>query len=229
MKKCGICNVIKDDTEFHKRTASKDGLAAKCKVCASEYNSQYGKDNREKLTIRQKNWKIDNKEKYKENVVQYRNQTRDKRLSQMNQYYQNNKEKLRQYGNQYYIDNKEIYIESGRKQQKKYGVDPIYTLRRNMRSRLTQFRKNKTKKTCELIGCNWEQLKNYLESKFQDGMSWNNYSYYGWHIDHIIPLSSAITKDDIEKLCHYTNLQPLWGSDNLKKSNKILTDGKEDK
>ena len=83
-------------------------------------------------------------------------------------------------------------------------------------------RKNKTKKTCELIGCNWEQLKKYLESKFQQGMSWENYAYYGWHIDHIIPLASASNREEMEKLCHYTNLQPLWAQDNLSKGDKIV-------
>jgi len=52
-------------------------------------------------------------------------------------------------------------------------------------------------------------------------MSWENHSIHGWHIDHIIPLSSANNKEDLYKLCHYTNLQPLWAKDNLLKSNKI--------
>jgi hypothetical protein len=51
-------------------------------------------------------------------------------------------------------------------------------------------------------------------------MSWDNYGK--WHIDHIIPLSSANNEDEVYKLCHHTNLQPLWAEDNLKKSNKIL-------
>ena len=52
-------------------------------------------------------------------------------------------------------------------------------------------------------------------------MSWETHSLYGWHIDHIIPLSSAKTEEEIYQLCHYTNLQPLWAEDNLKKGDKL--------
>lgn len=72
------------------------------------------------------------------------------------------------------------------------------------------------------LGCSMEELKVYLESKFQPGMSWDNYSFTGWHIDHIIPLSSFDLTDpeQFKQACHYTNLQPLWAEDNFKKSNK---------
>ena len=80
----------------------------------------------------------------------------------------------------------------------------------------------KNNKTFDIVGCTPQYLKEYLENKFTEGMSWVNHSQYGWHIDHIIPLSSAKTEDELYKLCHYTNLQPLWAEDNLKKSNKIL-------
>jgi hypothetical protein len=73
-----------------------------------------------------------------------------------------------------------------------------------------------------LVGCRLEVLIEHLESKFLYGMSWENYGKDGWHIDHKIPLSSAKTDREIYELCHYTNLQPLWAKDNLKKSNKII-------
>jgi hypothetical protein len=72
----------------------------------------------------------------------------------------------------------------------------------------------------DIVGCTQEFLKEYIENKFVDGMTWENQGE--WHIDHRIPLSSANSEDEIYKLCHYTNLQPLWGEDNRIKSNKIL-------
>jgi hypothetical protein len=65
-----------------------------------------------------------------------------------------------------------------------------------------------------------EFLKKHLEIQFIEGMSWENQGK--WHIDHKIPLSSAKTEEEVYKLCHYTNLQPLWAEDNLKKGSKIL-------
>ena len=72
------------------------------------------------------------------------------------------------------------------------------------------------------LGCNIESLKRHLESKFQPGMSWANQGR--WHIDHIIPLSHFDLADrkELQKACHYTNLQPLWAWQNLKKNNKCM-------
>jgi hypothetical protein len=83
--------------------------------------------------------------------------------------------------------------------------------------------KNVTKKnkTSEIVGCSLETLKLHIENQFTDGMSWELMGKH-IHIDHIIPLSSAKTEQEILKLCHYTNLQPLWAKDNLKKHNKII-------
>ena len=101
---------------------------------------------------------------------------------------------------------------------------PNVKLRVNLRHRVYMFLKTKSiiknKKTMEIIGCDFVFIKNYLESKFIDGMSWENYGK--WHVDHIIPLSSAKTEEEVYELCHYTNLQPLWCEENLKKGKKII-------
>ena len=66
----------------------------------------------------------------------------------------------------------------------------------------------KSSKTCEILGCDWDTLKEHFEKQFDDKMSWENHGTY-WDIDHIIPVSSAKTEEDIIRLNHYTNLQPL--------------------
>lgn len=93
-----------------------------------------------------------------------------------------------------------------------------------LRSRLLKALKGgiKSHKTKELLGCSIEELRVYLESKFQPGMSWNNWTKDGWHIDHIKPLASFDLTDpqQLKEACHYTNLQPLWAEENLRKGDK---------
>jgi hypothetical protein len=91
-----------------------------------------------------------------------------------------------------------------------------------IRSRLHDALKNnyKTGFTVDTVGCTIESLKQYLEARFQPGMTWDNQGK--WHLDHVIPLSSFNLSDkrELKKACHYTNLQPMWARDNLKKNDK---------
>jgi len=75
-----------------------------------------------------------------------------------------------------------------------------------------------------LIGCSMEVFCKYFEQKLRPGMTWENFGYYGWHIDHVIPISAFdLTNIEEQKKCwHYTNLQPLWREENQQKSNRIL-------
>jgi len=108
--------------------------------------------------------------------------------------------------------------------RKKRETDPEYKLIGNVRSRLGDFLKStnmrKTNKTFIMVGCTPKFLKEYLEKQFKLGMTWQNYGITGWHIDHIIPLSSAKTSEDVEKLMHYKNLQPMWAIENIRKGDK---------
>ena len=108
--------------------------------------------------------------------------------------------------------------------------DPVFKLTGNMRNRLNNFLKStnikKTNKTFQEVGCTPEFLKKHLEKQFKPGMTWKNHTRDGWHIDHRISLDSAKSREDLERLgvAHYTNLQPLWSKENIRKSNKILPD-----
>lgn len=94
----------------------------------------------------------------------------------------------------------------------------VGNLRSRTRKAFLGFYKDKT--TMKLLGCTKDKLVEHLVLQFQEGMTVDNYG--AWHIDHIIPLDSANNQTELENLCHYTNLQPLWAKDNLTKSNKRL-------
>lgn len=108
---------------------------------------------------------------------------------------------------------------------KKYNNDINFKLKAILRSRLRKSLKNdwKVGSSVELLGCSVQEFKSHLEAKFQSGMTWDNWSVSGWHIDHIKPLDSfdLKNKEDLKKACHHTNLQPLWSEDNCSKSNKV--------
>lgn len=148
------------------------------------------------------------KERRRQNYA--KNKDRDKK--KVKQWQKNNHQAVINHTNKYIKNRKER--------------DPLFKLAANIRSRTRCTLKSKhftkSDKFQNYIGCSLEELKIYIESQFQPGMTWDNWSYGGWHIDHIIPLSSAETEEEMYKLCHYTNLQPLWAKDNLVKSNKIL-------
>ena len=125
---------------------------------------------------------------------------------------------------EYYIEKFREYDSSAEAKEKRRArekkrllTDPVYKMERIYRGRLQKAINGwcRSKKTEEILGCSWEYLKQYIESKFQDGMTWGNHGYTGWHVDHIIPLASANSLEELEKLCHYTNLQPLWAIDNM--------------
>ncbi|MFA5031209.1 MAG: hypothetical protein WC495_06515 [Patescibacteria group bacterium] len=91
------------------------------------------------------------------------------------------------------------------------------------RLRISLHQNQKSGSAVEDLGCSISDLKVYLESKFQDGMNWNNWGINGWHIDHIRPLSSfdLTNRDEFLKACHYTNLQPMWAKENWDKGTSL--------
>jgi hypothetical protein len=102
-------------------------------------------------------------------------------------------------------------------------TDPCFKVASNLRTKIYQSVKNEKKfKFYNLLGCDIKFLKQYLEENFKEGMSWENYGRMGWHIDHKQPCSSFdLTKTEEQQKCfHYSNLQPLWWNENLKKYNK---------
>lgn len=145
-----------------------------------------------------------------------------------NQYYKSNLQQAKQERLAWRKINKDRVLDYERQYKSiRYQEDKIFRIIKNQRNRLKRLLTDKPCSFSKSVGCSSSQLKAYLESRFQPGMSWDNYGK--WHVDHIIPLSSFdLTKEEqFKKACHYTNLQPLWAKDNILKSNKVINNANE--
>lgn len=125
------------------------------------------------------------------------------------------------YDKQYRKENR-IFLNA--KRVEKVQKDILIKIKVRLRSRLVGAICKNQKKGSAIrdLGCSVEELKIYLESLFQPGMTWENWSRTGWHIDHKKPLSAFDLTDpeQFRQAVHYTNLQPLWALENIRKSNK---------
>ena len=216
VKKCSKCKEEKELSEFHKSKVAKDGLQYCCKKCVSDYNEKH----KEKYKEYQKGYRKNNKEYNKEYKKEYYIKNKEEFLKRSKEWQKNNKEFLKEYNAKYSKENRD-YLTKQNKQKR--NTDSIYKLKGTLRSRtyvaFKRSRWNKNSATEKMLGCNYETAHKHLERQFTKGMSWDNHGK--WHIDHIIPLSSAKTEEDLINLCHYTNLQPLWAEDNLSKGASI--------
>jgi hypothetical protein len=216
---CKKCNIEKNLDEMIKSKTSKGGYANLCKDCNRLKTKKYREDNKDHHDkyIKEYYNRPDIKEKSRLNSIKYREDNKDKLKIQKKKWRENNKDKLK--------------IQKKKYRKIKKETDPIYRLYQLISSTIRKsfnyngFKKNS--RTYEIIGISFEEFKLYIESKFEDWMTWENRGLYngelnyGWDIDHIIPLSTAETEEDIIKLNHYTNLQPLCSKVNrdIKKDN----------
>lgn len=144
--------------------------------------------------------------------------------ARMRAYYQKNKAKMLAGKKLYYENNRaEIISKQVARDSGKYQSDLTYRMKNIIRNRLRIALKSNTKKskTMDLLGCSIADFKSYIESRFEAGMTWDNWSINGWHIDHIKPLDSFDLSDEnqLAEACHYSNMQPMWADENRKKYN----------
>lgn len=151
----------------------------------------------------------------------YKENNRELLRSKSAEYRATNIEKVRAYKKAYREKNR-AKINSYEKQRR--NSDSTYRMLTNMRTRLSKVLKThkgvKKDSTMDLLGCTLEQFKEHISSQFTDGMTLENYGE--WHIDHIRPCASYnLSNENDQKECfHYSNLQPLWAEDNIRKSDK---------
>jgi hypothetical protein len=136
-----------------------------------------------------------------------------------------NPDKLKKIQNAcYHRNSKKIVQKNYEYARKRRAVDPNYNLTIVLRQRLYRALKGqyKTGSAVSDLGCSIDDFRIYIETRFQPGMTWENHGRTGWHIDHIIPISSfdLSNPEEFKRAVHYTNLQPLWAHENHQKSNK---------
>jgi hypothetical protein len=189
---------------------------------AREKSKKYRNKNIEKVKQAEKERYQANKEKLQQEGREKYHKNRDYVLAKKKQDRIDNNEEINRKQREYQKQEKYKSTKNKWKKLRKKS-DPFYKFKENLRVRIYAFLhgKEKSQSTEKILGCSFDFLKERMESLFQEGMSWENHGVNGWHIDHIIPLSSAKTQEEVEKLCHYTNLQPLWWYDNLSKGKKM--------
>lgn len=198
------------------REANKDALKAKrdaCREANSAKNREYYAANKEVIRARTRRWLAENAERVSAVAAEYRRKHPEKKRA----YYLANKAKRHKWFFQW--------------QKAKRQSDPSFAVQckvlkwtsRAMRRHLSGLPVSTSTRIVQLLGCDWLEFIAHIEAKFDEGMTWSNHGRSGWHFDHILPLSSFDLTDEAElrRACHYTNVQPLWAADNVRKGAKI--------
>ncbi len=209
------------DKEFRNRMRerTKKYHAANPEINKKSYKRRM-KENPEKIKATRKKWIKKNIKKIKANRREYEKKNREKINLTVKKWRHKNREKVNERARQWSKDPKNR-AKINTRYNKRVKSDVIFRIRRNLKVRIYEFiklkkgRKYGTMK--QLLGCDWQFFKSYIENKFQPGMTWDNYGK--WHIDHIKPISKfdLSLKSEQYKSCHHTNLQPLWALDNIRK------------
>jgi hypothetical protein len=223
---CNKCLKEYDESSFYK------GQGARCKNCAREHQVEYQKRAADVIAK--------NKRRYYEEVILQRRQKRREETKKERERIKEQRRKERAKLNAARKQEKEEEVKRKAREwarnnrsivnarlKKRLAENINFRIATRMRTLIfVSLRKRgvcKSGKTNSLLGCTIPELRQHLESKFLPGMTWGNHSRNGWHIDHIRPCASFDLSDpEQQKTCfHYTNLQPLWAKDNMRKSNKI--------
>ena len=214
-KQCSQCNRVLPVSKsfFTQQSTGKFGLNAQCKDCVSVWRVE----NRAILRERQLSWRHQNPDKVKDIDNRQAKQRCEYRHRPWIRTRRSEYDKARR------LDPRAM--EAKRITNKRlYDNNVNYRIRGSVSHRINNAIRGKyaSLHTLALLGCDIDTYKQYLELKFHPGMSWDNYGYKGWHIDHIIPCDKFdLSNIDEQRKCfNYTNTQPLWWQDNLSKGNK---------
>lgn len=198
------------------REANPEQVSATKKRCYQAKREEY-------LAKRKKRY-VENKEEILAKCAEYRANNKEAKRKRDREYYRKNRKEIIAKQAEYQrrvADRLNEYSRNYVRERRKR--DKLYALRTNIRGRFRYelAKRGETKYTKEnkYLGCTWLELREHLESQFANGMTWDNYGE--WHVDHIVPLAIAENREQLIKLCHYSNLRPLWAFDNISKGAKL--------
>jgi hypothetical protein len=221
IKKCTKCGEERPATAeyFSWKVRAKGGLHSQCKSCCNKYCKKYREKNPEQIRESQNKYYAKNREKIRVDHKKYREENPEYNKK----YYEENREKISARQKKYREENREKIAECHKKYMRQRSQqDPIFRLLNNMHGGLWKCLSGKQKNshTMQYVGMTPDELMDYLEGRFTEGMTRDNYGK--WHVDHTRPLASFdFTGPDNEEQLHmawnYTNLQPLWAADNISK------------
>lgn len=237
LKHCPKCNRYLTKENFSKNAQLKDGLSCWCKECC--HNSYI--QNKEKRAKWSKEYVAKNREKILKQRAEYRLKNKDKKAAYDKEHYQKNKQRKIEYQRKYIDKNKDEVYSRNKKyrnehkeefskyktnyQRERRKTDPLYKFKGQISHLiwLSFQRKNFKKKNLvsEILGCTEEEAQKHLYKTFFENYGYEYDGKEDVHIDHIIPLKTAETEEDVKRLCHYTNLRLLKAIDNLKKGAKM--------
>ncbi len=246
VKICTLCNKAKPLSEFYYRK-KEQRYRAECKECVIKRSKKYAEQHKEERLLYQKQYRdnhveerkaynlkhkeensekrkiyyIENKNKIRERKQKHYQENRDKEIEKALDYFHNNKEERHKYNKEYRNTHKKELAQ----RRRKYREDIIFKMKDQVRNLIGDSfrRRGYTKKshTYEIVGIEWDDFYIYLLKTFKEtyGTDWDGREKV--HIDHIIPLATAKTEEEVIRLCHYTNLQLLKGEDNLSKGDNL--------
>lgn len=185
IKKCSLCLIEKDLTNFYLDRRGKLGRYARCKPCFNLSKKPWLESNKDKIRVKNRNYARRHVKSEEQNQLTMR--------------------------------------KASTRNSARRKIDPNYAARRRFTSLIASLmRRTRSSYIEPYLGCSINDFRAYIASKFTVGMNWTNYGRTGWHVDHIIPLSSFDLTDenDIKRALHYTNTQPLWAVENKSKGSR---------
>lgn len=207
---------------FCKSRTYKDGYDYWCRECRKE---QYIK-NKDKRLEYQRKYKEQDEDRFKEQQKRYKDKNKEKIRERTKKYEEEHKEEVLEYRKEYFIKNRDKILKYNREYiRNRRENDNLFNFKHKVRnlikSSFSRKRFDKKGHTKDILGCDFEFFKNYLLKTFFENYGYEYDGEEAVHIDHIVPLAIAKTEEDVIRLCHYTNLQLLKATDNLRKSAKM--------